>query len=174
MQSLQGLLWRKNYSSSILKLKRLRHREVKDSVQCLTASEWTCEDTEPGSSLMAQRVRIHCNEEDTEEPGLIPGPGRSPGGGNGKPLQYSCLENPVDGGAWWATVHGVARSRAWLSIWHVTWPEPAPKSVPLITARGCPVGGCGSHRFCSLLYPSCWKYRLHPCALENKWMMVQY
>ena len=41
--------------------------------------------------------------------GLIPGLGRSPGGGNGKPLQYTCLENPMDRGAWWATVHGVTR-----------------------------------------------------------------
>ena len=41
----------------------------------------------------------------------IPGLGRSPGEGNGNPLQYSCLENPMDGGAWWATVHGVAKSR---------------------------------------------------------------
>ena len=37
--------------------------------------------------------------------------GRSPGEGNGNSLQYSCLENPMDGGAWWATVHGVAKSR---------------------------------------------------------------
>ena len=41
---------------------------------------------------------------------LIPGLERSPGEGNGCPLQYSCLENPMDGGAWWATVHGVAES----------------------------------------------------------------
>ena len=47
--------------------------------------------------------------------GLIPGPGRSPGEGNGNPLQYSCLENPMDGGAWQATVHGLAKSRTWLS-----------------------------------------------------------
>ena len=40
--------------------------------------------------------------------GLIPGSGRSPGEGNGNPLQYSCLENLMDGGAWEATVHGVA------------------------------------------------------------------
>ena len=40
--------------------------------------------------------------------GLIPGLARSPGGGHGNPLQYSCLENPMDRGAWWATVHGVA------------------------------------------------------------------
>ena len=39
----------------------------------------------------------------------LPGSGRFPGEGNGNPLQYSCLENPKDGGAWWATVHGVAR-----------------------------------------------------------------
>ena len=49
-----------------------------------------------------------CNAEDA---GLIPGWGRSPGGGNGTPLQYSCLENPMDGRAWWAAVHGVAKSR---------------------------------------------------------------
>ena len=41
--------------------------------------------------------------------GLIPGPGRSHGEGNGTPLQYSYMENPVDRGAWWATVHGVAK-----------------------------------------------------------------
>ena len=41
---------------------------------------------------------------------LIPGLGRSPGGGNGNPLQYSCLENPMDRGAWQATVYGVAKS----------------------------------------------------------------
>ena len=41
----------------------------------------------------------------------IPGSGRSPGGGHSNPLQYSCLENPMDRGAWWATVHGVAKSR---------------------------------------------------------------
>ena len=41
---------------------------------------------------------------------MIPQSGRSPGGGNGNPLQYSCLENPGDRGAWWATVHTVAKS----------------------------------------------------------------
>jgi len=40
----------------------------------------------------------------------IPGSGRSPGEGTGNPLQYSCLENPMDGGAWWATVNRVAKS----------------------------------------------------------------
>ena len=41
--------------------------------------------------------------------GLSPGLGRSPGEGSGNPLQYSCLENPMDRGAWWATVHGVSK-----------------------------------------------------------------
>ena len=53
-----------------------------------------------------------CNAGDLDS---VPGSGRSPGEGNGNPLQYSCLENPMDGGAWWATVHGVAKSRTWLS-----------------------------------------------------------
>ena len=47
-----------------------------------------------------------CN---TGDVGLIPGSGRSPGEGNGHPLQYSCLGNPKDREAWWATVHGVAK-----------------------------------------------------------------
>ena len=47
--------------------------------------------------------------------GSTPGSGRSPGEGNGNPLQYSCLENPMDRGAWWATVHGVAKSQTRLS-----------------------------------------------------------
>ena len=48
----------------------------------------------------------------------IPGLGRSPGGGHGNPLQYSCLENSMDRGAWQATVHGVAKSRTLLSSKH--------------------------------------------------------
>ena len=46
---------------------------------------------------------------DTRDAGSIPGLERSPGEGNGTPLQYSCLENPMDGGAWWATAHGVTK-----------------------------------------------------------------
>ena len=46
--------------------------------------------------------------------GSIPGLGRSLGGGNGNPLQYSCLENLMDRGAWWAAVHGVAKS--WMKL----------------------------------------------------------
>ena len=57
----------------------------------------------PGSSAGRESA---CNAEDL---GLIPGLGRSPGEGNGNPLQYSCLGNPMDRGAWQATVHGVTK-----------------------------------------------------------------
>ena len=59
-----------------------------------------------------------CNEGDL---GSVPGTGRSSGEGNGNPLQYSCLENPMDRGAWWATVHGVAKSRTQLSDFTFTF-----------------------------------------------------
>ena len=51
-----------------------------------------------------------CQRMRTKRGGLIPGSRRFPGGGNGNPLQYSCLENPMDRGAWYAAVHGVAKS----------------------------------------------------------------
>ena len=51
------------------------------------------------------------NAGDIRDMGSIPGSGRSPGGGQGKPLQYFCPENPMDRGAWGATVHRVAQSR---------------------------------------------------------------
>ena len=55
------------------------------------------------------------------DPGLIPASGRSPGEGNGTPLQYFCLENPMDGGAGYATIHGVAKSRTRLSNFTFTF-----------------------------------------------------
>ena len=51
------------------------------------------------------------NAEDIRDTGLIPGSGRSPGGGHGNPLQYSSLKNPMDRGAWWAIVHRVTKSQ---------------------------------------------------------------
>ena len=54
------------------------------------------------------------NAGDARGMGLIPGSGRSPRGGNGNPFQDSCLENPMDRGDWWATVHGVTKSRTQL------------------------------------------------------------
>ena len=61
------------------------------------------------------------NAGDTGDAGLIPGLGRSPGGGNGNPLQYPHLKNPMNRGAWWATVHGVAKSRTRLSTHALTY-----------------------------------------------------
>ena len=63
----------------------------------------------PGSSGSAESA---CNAEDL---GSIPGLGRSCGEGNSNPLQYSCMENPMDRGAWWATVHGVEKSQTRLN-----------------------------------------------------------
>ena len=60
---------------------------------------------------MALEVKnLPANAGDIRDVGLTPGLGRSPGGGHGNPLQYSCLENPMDRGAWRATVHGVIES----------------------------------------------------------------
>ena len=58
--------------------------------------------------LIAEVKASACNLGDL---GSIPRSGRCPGEGNGNPLQYSCLENPMDGGAWWATIHGSQRVR---------------------------------------------------------------
>ena len=70
--------------------------------------DYTTNNSVGGSEFKASA----CNVGDL---GLIPGSRRSPGEGNGNPLQYSCLENPMDGGAWWATVHRVAKSQTLLS-----------------------------------------------------------
>ena len=56
---------------------------------------------------------------DARDPFLIPGLGRSPGGGNGNPLKYSCLENSMDREVWRATVHRVEKSQTWLSDYHL-------------------------------------------------------
>ena len=61
---------------------------------------------------------VPANVGDIRDVGLIPEWGRLSGGGHGNPLQYSCLENPIDRGAWWAIVHGVAKSRTTLKRQH--------------------------------------------------------
>ena len=68
-----------------------------------------------GASQVAPVVKNSpANAEDLRDMGLIPGSGRSPGEGTGNPLQYSCLENPMDREAWWATVHGVTKGQTQL------------------------------------------------------------
>ena len=65
---------------------------------------------EKKSSFEVVGKEFACSAEDTGDEGLIPELGRSAGDGNGNPLQYSCLENPMDRGAWRAVVHGVAKN----------------------------------------------------------------
>ena len=62
----------------------------------------------PGGS---DKKEFACNAGDTRDADLIPGSGRSPGEGNGNPLQYSCRKNSMYRGAWWATVHGITKSQ---------------------------------------------------------------
>ena len=69
------------------------------------------------------------NAGDTGDLGSIPGWGRFLGGGNGSPLQYSCLENPMYRRAWWATVHGIARVR------HDLWTKPTPSRIYRLKVR---------------------------------------
>ena len=72
----------------------------------------------PGGSVVKKWPAI------AEDAGLIPGLGRSLGGGNGNPLQYSCLENSMDKGAWRVIVHRVTESQTWLSSWAHTNAHP--------------------------------------------------
>ena len=68
------------------------------------------------ASQVFQRLKnLPANAGDAGDVGLIPGSGRSPGGRNGNPLQYSCQDNPMDRGTWWATVHGGMKSQTQLS-----------------------------------------------------------
>ena len=73
----------------------------------------------------------------TGDSGLIPESGRSPREGNGNPFQYSCLGNLMDRGGWWATVHGVEKSRTWLCSWAHNVPgelSPPLANIPLLSS----------------------------------------
>ena len=75
---------------------------------------WICYNlhNQSWASQVALAVKkLPANAGDIRDVGLIPGSGRSPGGGHGNPLQHSCLEKPTDRDAWWATVHRVAKSQ---------------------------------------------------------------
>ena len=86
-----------------------------------------------GATNGASGGRICCNAGDTRDSGSVPGSGRAPGEGYGDPLQYSCLENSVDRGAWWAVVCRAAKSRIrlkWLSTALMGMPE-----LPRVSVR---------------------------------------
>ena len=98
------------------------------------------------------------------------------GEGNGNPLQYSCLENPMDWGAWWATIHGVAKSRTWLSDFCVCvydpaaghcWPTP-PLEIPGHSQASVGQSLVGS----LLLSPGYWCTQDFVCALQVSLSLV--
>ena len=72
---------------------------------------YNCKGTRGASQVELVVKNPPVNAGDMKDTGLIPGSGRAPGGGHINPLQYSCLENPIDRGAWQAAVHGAAESR---------------------------------------------------------------
>ena len=109
--------WRRKWQPAPVFLPRKFHRQRNPWVcKELDMTELTCiikvQVSFPGSSVGKESA---FNAGDL---GSNPGLGRSPGEGNGNPLQYSCLENPMDRGAWWAIVHRVAKSRTQLSDFH--------------------------------------------------------
>ena len=94
-------------------------------VRSKSSEEWDF----PGGSVVQNPP---ANAGDAEDAGSIPGLGRYPRGGNGNPVQYCCLGNPMDRGAWRATVRRVAKSRAWLSDWAHTQAESRVKLCKII------------------------------------------
>ena len=88
---------------------------AKDCGKLGTTEECSCfsqlgDDTQKGFPGAPEVKNPSANARDVRDTGSVPRLGRSPGGGPGKPLRYSCLETPMDRGAWRATVHGVAES----------------------------------------------------------------
>ena len=91
--------------------------------QCRLSTLWhSWED--PAKNLQQPRIckehMWHINAGESGDASWIPGSGRSPGGGNVNPLYYCCQKNPMDRGDWWATVHGLLKSQAWLNNWAQT------------------------------------------------------
>ena len=102
----------------------LTHRNHPDSIVYLMIHSWYCTPYGFGqiyNDIWASQVVLveknpPANAGDVRDEGLSPRSGRSPGGGHGNPLQYFCLENPMNRGAWWTTVPGVTKSQTQLSI----------------------------------------------------------
>ena len=94
----------------ILQLARKGVKHFSCQWQCLHQShEYDLSASLKRPSTITPKSQLPANAGGVRHPGSIPGSGRSPAEGNGSPPQYSCLENPMDRRAWWATVHGVTR-----------------------------------------------------------------
>ena len=91
--------------SLILKTKKQMHIYRKQTGCC---QKWGVQGGQMSEGGFPGGSEVKVSASNAGDLGSIPGWGRPPGEENGNPLQYSCLENPMDGGAWWATVHGVA------------------------------------------------------------------
>ena len=100
--------------AQVHKCQTLRENTAADSFVCSTDS---------GHSQVVQLVTWQTPPASAGPAGSVPGSGRSPGEGNGNPLQSSCLEKSMDGGAWWATVHGVAEELDTTECTHLHTPE---------------------------------------------------
>ena len=102
-----------------------------------------------GRKLLGWRLVVKNLPEDSgdkRDTGSVPRLGRSPGGGHGNPLQYSCLENPMDRGAWWATVHGVTK-RTWLrQLGMHAWIDGLLSGIPRLLCGEPELGGRGESR----------------------------
>ena len=120
LQYFGHLIWRANSLEKTLMLGKIEGRRRRDN------KEWGGGMTSPIQRRSFCKLWVFPGGSDGKEsaysvgdPGSIPGSGRSPGEGNGNPLQYSCLENPMNRGTWQATVHRVAKSQTWLN--NFTW-----------------------------------------------------
>ena len=131
--------------------------------------------------------------QETQETGLIPGWGRSPGGGNGNSLQCSCLENPRDGRAWWAAIYGAAWSRTLLKrlsslIWllhvatinHIYQGEKGSPRIlewvayPIVSSLpGSPIPGILQARtleWVAISFSNAWKWKVKVKLLSHVWL----
>ena len=110
---------------------------------------------------MALMVKnLPTNAGDLRDSGLIPGLGRSPGGGHGNPIQHSCLEKPMNRGAWRAAVHSVAKSQTWLKLFSMHT-----HTTPY--QHKCFCGG--ESVSCSAVSSSLWPHGLKPTRLLHTW-----
>ena len=124
-----------------------------------------CHGASPGSSVVKKPP------DNAGDAYSTPGPGRSPGGGHGNPLQYSCLENPMDRKAWWATVHRVTKSWTWLRqlitqthVLYLNWKNKKAKLTKVAPNQRYPTGFRVKTKFFILSF--------FVCFLEYRWFKI--